>query len=73
MYLLIVKGQSAQKGHNEAKVEKREKFTSKYMSLIIFGIYRCDSEWQTVPDINNPACKTVSFSAGSPGLIKQSN
>ncbi len=26
--------------------------------------YRCDCAWQTVPVINNPACKTVSSSAG---------
>ncbi len=35
--------------------------------------YRCDWEWQTVPVINNPARKTVSSLAGSPGLMKQSN
>ncbi len=35
--------------------------------------YRCDGKWQTVPFINNPACKTVSSSAGSQGLMKQSN
>ncbi len=30
-----------------------------------------DCEWQTVPVLNNPARKTVSYSAGSPGLMKE--
>ncbi len=77
MYLLIGKGQSAQKrpylGGNRIKRKK----SSKHMSLIVLIIefallcYRCDREWQTVPVFNNPARKTASSSAGSPGLLKK--
>ncbi len=63
MYLLIGKGQRVQNDNIGAKIEKN---ISKHMSLIAFEFallcYRCGCEWQTVPVISNPACKTGGIS-----------
>ncbi len=73
MYAQNDRGQVAYVHNNGVKLILRSDFTGKFMSQEVFAftVVQCrwNCRWQMVPIPANPACKTVNYLLGSPGLI----